>query len=57
MCPILKRVNIRHLKNFASKTLPRDSIVRDLLLSEKDVLDAQEFVGKMEIWIKLLSRV
>jgi len=49
-----KTVNIRRLKDFALNEMPKDWILRELLLSEhKEELDALEFVTKAEVWLKL----
>ena len=45
--------NIRVLKNYAVD-LPKDSRLRDLILAEDDELDAEEFLAKMDLWLKLL---
>jgi hypothetical protein len=50
-------VNIGTLKQFASQVLPKDSPQRDLLLTEKDELPAEEFIVKLEIWLKLLRKL
>jgi hypothetical protein len=51
----LKRVDVRRLKDFALG-LPRGSVLRDLLLSEDDELGVHDFLAKMDLWLKLLSR-
>lgn len=52
----LTPVDIRSLKPFARK-LPRDSSLRNVLVAEKDQMDATEFLHKLEIWLKLLAEV
>jgi hypothetical protein len=49
----LKRINIRRLKDFAFTELPRNWVLREIILSERDELDVSEFVAKAEIWLKL----
>jgi hypothetical protein len=49
-----KTVNIKLLKTFASEKLSHNSILRSILLSEKERLTIPEFLAKTEIWIKLL---
>lgn len=48
-----KRVNICGLKKFAFTELSKDSILREILLSEHDELETSEFIAKSEIWLKL----
>ena len=47
-------VNVRPLKAFASTRLPRDCPLRQVLVAERDTLNANEFLAKMETWLKLL---
>jgi hypothetical protein len=51
-----KIINIRSLKQFAFEMLPKESPLRDLLLTEKDEMPAEEFIIKLEIWLKLLKK-
>ena len=48
------KINIRPIKDFAYTYVPRDYVLRDILLDERDELGAQEFVAKIDIWLKLL---
>jgi hypothetical protein len=48
------KIDIRPLKAFVSEKFPKDSPLREALLAERDVLDAQEFLAKMETWLNLL---
>lgn len=50
------KVDIKALKAFALEKFPRDCALRDVLLAERDKLDVNEFLAKMDIWIKLLRR-
>ena len=52
---VCKSIDIKPLKEFAYN-LPKSSVLREILLSEKDQLTTEEFVSKMEIWLKLLNR-
>jgi hypothetical protein len=47
-------VNIVGLKKFAFEKLAPQSVLRDVLLSEKDELNASEFLGKVGVWLRLL---
>ena len=51
-----KRIDLSSLKDFVIEKLPPDSIVRALILEEGGSLPAQEFVTKVEVWLKLLRR-
>jgi hypothetical protein len=50
-------INIRSLKQFAFEMLPKESPLRDLLLTEKDELPAEEFLIKLDVWFKLLKKL
>jgi hypothetical protein len=51
-----RKIDIRRLKRFALEHLPRDSPLRDVLLAEEDELSVQDFLAKMDLWLKLLRR-
>ena len=53
----LRRVSIVGLKQFAVTRLPKGSALRELLLSERDELAAEEFLAKMDVWLKLLRQL
>lgn len=48
-------VNIRALKVFTYETFPRDSVLREAILREEDVLEKNEFLAKMDVWLSLLK--
>jgi len=48
-------VNIGRLKGFATESLPGNSRLRDVLLSEKDQIKAKDFLAKMDVWMGLLN--
>jgi len=48
-------LELARLKNFASRELRNKSVLRSLLLYEKDRLAPDEFLAKMEIWLRLLD--
>ena len=50
-----KTVDVRRLKDFVLR-LPNVSVLRDLLLTEDDELGMNDFLAKMDLWLKLLSR-
>jgi hypothetical protein len=49
-------MNISSLKQFALENLREGSVLREVLLSEKDEMLSDEFVAKMQIWLFLLRR-
>ena len=48
-------LELARLKSFASRELRSKPILRSLLLYEKDRLAPEEFLAKMEIWLRLLD--
>ena len=46
-------INISKLKEFAYKRLSRRSQLRDLIISEKELLCIDEFLAKIEVWLKI----
>jgi len=53
-CKNFGLVNIKSLKVFAAKL--SESVLKDLLLIETDVLDTNEFLVKVDVWLKLIGR-
>jgi hypothetical protein len=51
----VKKVKIKPLKEFALHHLPASSHLRELILSEKDVLPAEEFIACVSVWLRLLD--
>jgi len=48
------KVKTSGLKGFANTHLPEGSKLRYLLLGEKDEIDADAFLVKMDLWLRLL---
>jgi hypothetical protein len=48
------KVRIVKVKEFAARNLPEASALRRLLLEERDEIDREEFLAKMDLWLKLL---
>ena len=46
-------IDISKLKEFAYRRLPRSSQLRDLIISEKELLCIDEFLAKIEVWLKI----
>lgn len=51
-----RSVRIRPLKEWVLARFPEDHPLREVILAEKDVLTAAEFLAKMEVWTVLLNR-
>jgi hypothetical protein len=47
------KIDIRRLKEFVLKEIPKDWVLRSLILSEKDEMDVHDLVVKMDYWLKL----
>lgn len=50
-----KTINIQSLKKYAIDKLPHNSILRNIIQSEKQHLTIPEFLAKTEIWLKLIE--
>ena len=50
-------INIQPLKAFASEKFPSNSPLREALLAERDILEAREFLAKMETWLNLKNGI
>ncbi len=50
------RVEVCRLKEFASHRLPPGSLLRELLLSESEQMEASAFVAKLEVWLRVARR-
>jgi hypothetical protein len=51
----LEKVDIRPFKAFALRRLPAKSQLRELILSEKDMLPAWELAAYTRMWLRLLE--
>ena len=50
-----KQLNIHGLKRWAKDILPKTSQIRSILLLERELLTVEEFIAKMDIWLKLID--
>ena len=50
-----EHVDVHGMKLWAKANLPAISHLRGILLLEKDVLTVDEFLAKMDIWLKLIE--
>jgi hypothetical protein len=50
-----KQLDIHGLKYWAKENLPRASQIRSILLLERDYLAVEEFIAKMDLWLKLID--
>ena len=48
-----KQLDVRSLKRWARKKLPRDSKLRELILLDADRMQSQAFLTKIEVWLSL----
>ena len=48
-------VRIDRLKQWVLQKLPRESKLRELILSEKEILTVDEFVTKLETWLLMAA--
>ena len=48
-------VNIRPFKQWAKRELKEDSVLRRIILSEKDILEGKVFYSKAEIWYEMVK--
>ena len=51
---VCHEIDIRPLKAFVFEKLPKNWPLREALLAERDILEVQEFLAKMETWLNLL---
>jgi hypothetical protein len=49
------KVSTKGLRRFVLEKLPKKSVLREVVLSEKEELTAEEFIAKMEVWLVLLN--
>jgi hypothetical protein len=47
------KVNMCRLKNFASEKLPKNWLLYDIILSEKDEMDVNIFLARLPVWLRL----
>ena len=52
---VTKKVDIRTLKEFVRKKFSPSSVVRRIILQEKDIISINSFVAKSEIWLRLVD--
>jgi hypothetical protein len=51
-----KKISMKPLHRFAKDKLPRESLLREILLMEKQELSPEQFVDRMQIWLRLMER-
>jgi hypothetical protein len=49
------RLSLLRLKKFVSEKLDRKSVLREVLLQEKDVISISEYVSRLPVWLALLK--
>jgi hypothetical protein len=50
-----KKINIQGLKHWADSNLPRKSQIRKILQLEKDVMSQEDFLTKIDLWLKIFD--
>ena len=50
-----RQLDIHGLKHWAKENLPRTSQIRSILQLERDYLAVEEFIAKMDLWLKLID--
>ena len=53
---IMPQVNISKLKTLMKRKFPEGSVLRDLILKEKDILTYEEYLAKASIWLEIETR-
>ncbi len=53
VCVLVKLVDIRRLKQWARIHLKPDSKLREIIILEDDYLLPEEYLSKMDVWLKL----
>ena len=48
------KVNLSSLRAFVTEKFSSDSILREVILTEADLLSSEDFIVKAEMWLKLL---
>ncbi len=48
-------IGLRSLKQFVERSVPPDSTLYKIMMSEKDELSPEEYVGKSEVWLRLID--
>jgi len=47
------RVNIGRLRKFALEELPRNWVLREVLITEDEEIDVSTFLARMPLWLRL----
>ena len=53
VCVLVKLVDIRRLKHWAGMHLKSESKLREIIILEDDYLLPEEYLSKMDVWLKL----
>ena len=53
VCVLVKLVDIRRLKQWAMMHLKSDSKLREIIVLDDDYLLPEEYLSKMDVWLKL----
>jgi len=53
--PPPSKIKTKRLKEFARQKFPRDSVLREILLSEEDEMEVSTFIARLPVWLKLCN--
>lgn len=51
-----RMINTSSLRRFASQRLPSSSVLREVLMAERERLTVREFLAKMDVWLLLFKK-
>lgn len=51
----MNQINLKPLKNFAKTKLDDCPILKEILMSESDSIEVQEFIAKSRVWMHVLE--
>jgi len=50
-----RKVNIVNFKRYMTEKIPINSKLKGIILAERDELEVEVFLAKMDVWLKLLA--
>ena len=53
--PCRKLIDMSRLKDFVECNFPPGEPIREVIICEKDIISAEEFLAKLPIWLKLMD--
>ncbi|MDH5266272.1 MAG: hypothetical protein OEW62_01185 [Candidatus Bathyarchaeota archaeon] len=49
------KINIRRIRNFAFTQLPKEWVLREVLLAENQEIDVFTFLARLPVWLQLIN--